>query len=49
VTAFVIVRVRGPAWDHQRPMREQDGCDEHARFMAAKRELRTRSPDRHAP
>jgi uncharacterized protein YciI len=35
VNAFVIVRVPGPAWDHGRPMREQDGWDEHARFMDA--------------
>ena len=33
MSAFVIVRVRGPAWDDQLPMREQDGWDEHARFM----------------
>jgi hypothetical protein len=33
VSAFVIVRVRGPGWDDRRPMREQDGWDEHARFM----------------
>ena len=33
MSAFVIVRVRGPAWDDRRPMREQDGWDEHARFM----------------
>jgi len=30
---FVVVRVPGPAWDHARPMREQDGWDAHARFM----------------
>jgi hypothetical protein len=30
---FVVVRVPGPAWDHSRPMREQDGWDAHARFM----------------
>ena len=33
MSAFVIVRVRGPAWDDRRPMREQDGWGEHARFM----------------
>jgi uncharacterized protein len=33
--AFVIVRVPGPAWNHDRPMREQDGWDDHARFMDA--------------
>ena len=30
---FVVVRVPGAAWDHSRPMREQDGWDDHARFM----------------
>ena len=33
MSAFVIVRVRGPGWDDRRPMREQDGWDEHAEFM----------------
>jgi hypothetical protein len=27
------MRVPGPAWDHSRSMREQDGWPEHARFM----------------
>lgn len=30
---FVVVRVPGPAWDYSRPMREQDGWADHARFM----------------
>jgi hypothetical protein len=30
---FVVVRVPGPAWDRSRAMREQDGWDDHARFM----------------
>jgi uncharacterized protein YciI len=30
---FVVVRVPGAAWDHTRPMREQDGWADHARFM----------------
>ena len=30
---FVVVRVPGPAWDETRPMCEQDGWGEHARFM----------------
>jgi hypothetical protein len=30
---FVVVRVPGTAWDHSRPMREQEGWDDHARFM----------------
>jgi uncharacterized protein YciI len=35
VTIFVVIRERGPAWDEARPMREQDGWDEHAAFMDA--------------
>lgn len=27
------MRVPGAAWDHTRPMREQDGWADHARFM----------------
>jgi uncharacterized protein len=34
-TYFVITRERGPQWDQARPMREQDGWDEHAAFMDA--------------
>jgi hypothetical protein len=33
VSTFVVLRERGPAWDHARDMREQDGWDEHASFM----------------
>ena len=29
----VVTRVPGPSWDGSRPMREQDGWDDHARFM----------------
>lgn len=33
---YYLVRVeRGPAWDHSRPRRDQDGWDEHAAFMDA--------------
>ena len=30
---FLVKNVAGPAWDHSRPRREQDGWDEHAAFM----------------
>lgn len=30
---FLVARERGPAWDHDRPRREQRGWDEHAAFM----------------
>ena len=30
---FAVVRVHGPAWDDSRPLREQEGWKEHARFM----------------
>ena len=30
---FVLLRERGPNWDHSRRMREQDDWDEHAAFM----------------
>jgi uncharacterized protein len=30
---FLVRRAKGPAWDHSRPRREQDGWDEHAAFM----------------
>lgn len=33
---YYLVRVaRGPAWDHSRGRREQEGWDEHAAFMDA--------------
>ena len=32
---FVVRRRRGGPWDWSRDMREQDGWDEHARFMDA--------------
>jgi uncharacterized protein YciI len=30
---FLVERGKGPAWDHSRARREQDGWDEHAAFM----------------
>ena len=30
---FVVRRARGGPWDWSRDLREQDGWDEHARFM----------------
>jgi uncharacterized protein YciI len=30
---FLVERAKGPAWDHSRTRREQDGWDEHAEFM----------------
>jgi uncharacterized protein YciI len=30
---FLVRRARGPAWDHARRRREQEGWDEHAAFM----------------
>jgi uncharacterized protein YciI len=33
VRYFVVVREPGPEWDGSRPMREQDGWDDHAAFM----------------
>ena len=30
---FLVTQVPGPAWDHSRPRREQDGWDEHAAFV----------------
>ncbi len=30
---FAVIRVRGPAWDHSRPLQEQDGWSDHANFM----------------
>jgi uncharacterized protein YciI len=36
VADYYLVRVaRGPAWDHSRGRREQEGWDEHAAFMDA--------------
>ena len=32
---FLVARARGPAWDHDRRRREQQGWDEHAAFMDA--------------
>ena len=31
----MVKLARGPAWDHARGRREQDGWDEHAAFMDA--------------
>jgi uncharacterized protein len=30
---YLVERVRGPAWDHSRVRREQDGWGAHAAFM----------------
>ena len=30
---YLVVRAKGPAWDHSRGRREQVGWDEHAAFM----------------
>jgi hypothetical protein len=35
VPTFVLIRERGPNWDHVRGLREQDAWDEHAAFMDA--------------
>jgi uncharacterized protein len=32
---YLVERGKGPAWDHSRGRREQDGWDEHAAFMDA--------------
>ena len=32
---FVVIREKGPAWDHSRPRRDLDGWDEHATIMDA--------------
>ena len=32
---FAVIRVRGPAWQTERPMREQPAWHEHAAFMNA--------------
>jgi hypothetical protein len=33
LSTYVVLRERGPEWDWNRDMREQDGWDEHAAFM----------------
>lgn len=33
VAYFLVERAKGPAWDHSRPRREQQGWQEHAAFM----------------
>ena len=30
---FAVVREHGPGWDHLRPLEQQHGWEEHARFM----------------
>jgi uncharacterized protein YciI len=30
---FLVENAKGPAWDHSRSLREQEGWDEHAVFM----------------
>jgi uncharacterized protein YciI len=30
---FAVTMIHGPNWDRSRPIREQDGWDEHAAFM----------------
>jgi uncharacterized protein YciI len=35
VPVFVLIRERGPNWDHARGLREQDAWGEHAAFMEA--------------
>jgi uncharacterized protein YciI len=32
---FLVERAKGPAWDHKRSRREQEGWDAHAQFMDA--------------
>jgi uncharacterized protein YciI len=32
---FAVIHEHGPAWDASRPLREQQGWDEHATFMDA--------------
>jgi uncharacterized protein len=32
---FLVKQARGPAWDHSRGRRDQNGWDEHAAFMDA--------------
>ena len=33
VASFALTLIHGPGWDASRPIREQDGWDEHAAFM----------------
>jgi uncharacterized protein YciI len=33
MATFALTLVHGPGWDRSRPIREQDGWDEHAAFM----------------
>lgn len=33
MTTFALTLVHGPGWDASRPIRSQDGWDEHAAFM----------------
>jgi uncharacterized protein YciI len=33
MTNFAVMLVHGPGWDTARPIRSQDGWDEHAAFM----------------
>jgi uncharacterized protein YciI len=35
MTYYAVERAKGPAWDHSRARREQEGWDEHAAFMDA--------------
>ena len=35
MTYYAVERSKGPAWDHSRARREQEGWDEHAAFMDA--------------
>ena len=32
---YLVIRGKGPSWDHARARREQSGWDEHAAFMDA--------------
>jgi uncharacterized protein YciI len=32
---FVVIEEQGPAWEDKRPMRDQKGWTEHAKFMEA--------------
>ena len=33
MATFAVTMAHGPHWDRSRPIREQDGWDEHAAFM----------------
>jgi uncharacterized protein YciI len=33
MASFAVTLVHGPRWDSARPIRQQDGWDEHAAFM----------------